>query len=491
MEKIINGESKFINRVLWALVFIFSVVVIANIVVEKPIVHPELLHTMPQLVNHGDESFIEGLYVKTFDLNIVEGGGYRPRALGFLIGYVEANLIVHINKFIEWGIRQPFIYIGAIIFLVGIALLISLLFPAISRPASALIGISFLFFANVQTSLYVFHGRSAKVLAFSATLLLLYYFFKHKDKIETKNYAYIALLSVCFFILSTLDEMVFMALLCLTGISIVVSIIRKKINYVTIIFFISCLIYVSYYLWWGRAIFEHFTTIELLTHVHIDKIYHYATAIFEVLYNMITTFFGSFFVDSLAPVTQDFSAPAIIGSGGREATMSDILFGLWKMLGYIMVSLFHNGLLLMVALLTFIASWVSLKFEDKIISGLLLVSGFAIIVVLVVSHPALYALKDLWDSYYFVIPTLFILCAWLYTLSKSNVYKKITPLLMFSCIVIAGGLNSLSMDKYSSLHLQENGGSTKILADERYNNLGEHISPNLFKNVLRKHKSVP
>ena len=266
-----NLNNKYINTTAFLIFLIAIIYFIYNIYIRLPIVHPELVLTFPKLLNHPGEGFIEGLYKKTFNLQIVEFGGYRPRLLAFLIGYIEPNLIVAVNDYFpDWGIRQPFQYLGfGLLIFVG-QKTIQILFPLIPLSSRLLTASSVLFFFNIQTSLYYFHGRSAKVLAFAACLYLINHFLMNKTTYLSfkKNLPYYLLSSLGLFLLATLDEAFLALLALLAAISLVISASERRINNAATTYILTLIIYFIFYVSIGRFLFEFFTPTPLREHTH-------------------------------------------------------------------------------------------------------------------------------------------------------------------------------------------------------------------------------
>ena len=413
--------SRVGSLILGTTTFLYLCFCIYNFVVRPPIIHEELMITMPKLVNKADESFLAGLFQKTFNLEIVEDAGYRSRALGYLVGYIEPNLIVKINEvFPAWSVRQPFLYVGMFLGFLICAKLIRGLFPTISRYGGLFAASSLLFFANLQTGLYIVNGRSAKVLLLPACLFLAYYFIKNIETyidVSLKKLSYLALSSCGVFVLMTLDEQVLAAVCCMTVSAFIISVLQRRVNVVSVIYFAASALYATFHLWWGRAIFQIFTPTSLVTNIHnIGTLYsslspRHVSASWEILQHVMGSFFASNTV---------FVAVACL------------VTVLWSMLG---------------------------NYKEKLIPVLFILSADAITIACILSQTPAYDYKDLWNSNYFCVPFVFIFASMLYVLSKTKMFsqKSIAVFLVLGMGSIAG-VNMQSIDKYYTNFLRPFGG---------------------------------
>lgn len=75
----------------------------------KGTLHPESIGDIANFVK-GMEA--DGIIKTCFNLQMIEGGLYRPRIGAFLIQYFDIQGWIMLNKALKWGGHYPFVIIG-------------------------------------------------------------------------------------------------------------------------------------------------------------------------------------------------------------------------------------------------------------------------------------------------------------------------------------------------------------------------------------------
>ena len=259
----ISTSYKVINYIFWGLGIIIVLFYLFMFFYKQPLVNEEVLpdvtnSLIPWEVKEG-ESFIKAILTRPFDLKITEYGQYRPRYLAFLVQFLDENTFLSIVRtFPAWGNRLLFYIIAMFLTVFSTYYFIRSFYKKLPKGVSFFVASTIIIFQNYQVTTY-WRARSAKLLALPACIFLLTYALKNLNiNFEKKNWKKL-FLAIPVFILMTLDEQVLALVAMILAFAILVSIINKKVNIISPIYFIACILYASFHLWWGKALFLKYT----------------------------------------------------------------------------------------------------------------------------------------------------------------------------------------------------------------------------------------
>lgn len=422
-------ETKGGHILFWVLGILIILLYLTFYFFKQPIIHDEVL---PSNINNlipwevkEDESFFKALITKPFDLNITELGQYRPRYLGFLVQFLDENIFLHLVRWIpSFGNRLPLLPIAAILTVLSIVYFIKTIWKKFPTSFAFFLSTTLLFYQNYQVTTYL-RARTAKLFAVSACIFLLAYALKKLDISFKKKDMKKLWLVFPIFLLMTLDEQVLAVVGFLMVLSILISLLRKKVNLTCVLYTVSCFIYATYHLFWGRWLFEYFTG-PLKEHGHTIK--GSLTGI------GIQRFFDSFSI--LFDIV-----PTII-------FLSSIVFiGFWIYSFYRVPKKEKN--------------------LDKIcISIFLFFMPIFLLMLLINANHDIYFLKSLWRSVYPLIAGILCFLSFLYVLSISKYrFNKSKMFLLLIGILVSFVYNLSHIDQYYGNYLSSNGGFMTRVAD--------------------------
>ncbi len=427
---------KFLDSVCLILGIIVIFIYFGLYMFKQPIVseevRPEVTNNLlPWEVKSGD-NFIIAMLTRPFDLKLTELGQYRPRYLSFLVQFIDENIFFKLTRMIPlWGNRQIFYIITMILMVLSIFSFIKNICPKISKwkGLTLLISSSALMFQNYQVATY-WRARAGKLLAVPVCIFLITFIIKNLNVNITKNNIKRLLYSIPIFLLMTLDEQVLAIVILLTGLSFLFSIINKKINLVSLICLLSCLIYISFHVWWGKALFSYFTG-GLQKHGH--------------------TIAGS--INGISLKTLKESIEILMSTIPKMIFMSILVFiVIWIIC---LIKLITNKEMNKVE-----------KLKKITISVFLTVSPIVLLMLMIDSHSAIYTLPCLWKSIYPLISTVILFLSLIYLLGNSE-FK--TELIKYIVILI-GMLTSLiynisNVNSYYGAYLTNKGGFMNTITD--------------------------
>ena len=425
LDKIVN--SSLFNKICFIVAILIMGLYFSLYMLKQPIVdeevRPEITNNLiPWEVKNGD-NFFKAMLTRPFNLNITEMGQYRPRYLAFLVQFLDENLFLKITRLISsFGNRQPFYILSMFLFVGTMYYFIKSIWKKCPNGCVLLISSMLLMFQNYQVATY-WRARSAKLLALSACIFLITYVINNLNiKFEKKNLKKL-FLSIPIFLLMTLDEQVLAIGALLFGLAIIFSIINKKINLSTAIMSVSCFLYGSFHLWWGKALFRHFTG-GLQRHGH--------------------TIGGS--ISGISFKTFDESFEILKTTIPKVIFMSFVVFALVWIYCFIKIS-FNK----------------TLEKKEKIkkltIALFLTLSSFILLMLMIDAHNAIYTLPCLWKSVYPLISTIILFMSLIYLLANTEFkYNFIRYIIIFVGLSISFVYNLLHITNYYGAYLVEKGG---------------------------------
>lgn len=255
--------SKLFNQALFVLGILVICTYFGFYMFKQPIVdeevRPEYNNNLVLFEVKEGESFLKEMIKKPFNLNITEFGQYRPRYMAFLVQFLDENIFLKTTRLVPiFGNRQPFYIISMFLTVISMVYFIKSIWKKCPNGLALFISSTLLLFQNYQVATY-WRARSAKLLALSACIFLIAYIINHLEINLEKGKLKKVWLAIPIFLLMTLDEQVLAIGALLLGLSVLFSIINKKVNLSSVIMAVSCTLYASFHLWWGKALFKHFT----------------------------------------------------------------------------------------------------------------------------------------------------------------------------------------------------------------------------------------
>lgn len=400
---------------------------------KQPIVNEEVLpevtnSLIPWEVKSGD-NFFEAMITRPFNLHITEYGQYRPRYLAFLVQFFDENIFLKITRILPlWGNRLVFYILAMFLTVFSLYYFIRTVWDKMPKGLALLISSTVIMFQNYQVTTY-WRARSAKLLALSACIFLITYMIKKID-IEFKIKEWKKLfISIPIFLLMTLDEQVLAIAFLILGISVLFSIINKKINISSVVYFISCTLYGTFHLFWGKALFLKYTG-ELHRHGH--------------------TIEGS--VKGISLNTLNESIQILDKTLPKIVFLSMIIFVIIYLYSFIKIILEKTDI------------------KEKVLTILmsLFISGSSIILLMLMidAHSAIYDVPCLWKSVYPLVSTVILFMSLIYVMSKSNYkYENFKYLILLVGVIISLSYNLLNVNSYYGAYLDTKGGFRDTTTD--------------------------
>lgn len=431
-QKIVT--SKTFNRICLILGIFVIFIYFGFYMFKQPLVdeevRPEVTNNLiPWEVKEGD-NFLIAMATRPFNLNITELGQYRPRYLAFLVQFLDENIFLRVTRFVPiFGNRQPFYILAMLLTVLSLYYFIRNIWEKCPKGTALFISSIMLMFQNYQVATY-WRARSAKLLALSACVFLITYIIKNLDVKLEKNKVKKILLSIPFFLLMTLDEQVLAIVVLLCGLSILFSIINKKVNLSSVITTISCLLYGSFHLWWGKKLFAYFTG-GLQKHGHT----------IEGSINGISI---NTFIDSLKIL---------------KSTIPKIIFmSFWV---FVIVWLYCFVKLIISKNLT-----KKERLEKVLISLFLAFAAVLLLMLMIDAHSAIYTLPCLWKSVYPLIATVILFMSLIYLFANVEFkYNFIKYILIVVGLFISLIYNINNISSYYGAYLTNKGGFMSSFTD--------------------------
>lgn len=401
------------------------------------IIHPEVYEDFPNYANERIGLLLYNFVPKIFNNDMIEQGLYRPRVLAFIWQYFDTNLMIMIDKIMPgFGIKMPLTLL-----VIPISMLVwRYVFIKMFRESYAKIGILFgtilLFIPNIQTATY-FYLRSAKIIAPIVVIGILNYGISHLSdeftvRLYKDNWKSNVGCIVLIFILCTLDEQVIAISAFIIALSVLNMLFTKKMQRITVNFIAAIAMYIIYYKWWGRWLFEYFTPGQLKPHIH-----------------------------NMSMIVEDFKFSFLI-----EAA---------EIYNKILLSTFNNYIIIGMVFGLIIGLWFCIeRWEEKLISISIIGFSFALTVALLIGLPILYYYNDMILSIYFICPILIFIYGIIYTISKAKqiILVKINGVsigktLVLTMISLCFLYNIRNIEQCHLRHLGINGGMVQF-RDENY-----------------------
>lgn len=426
--------SKWGNRILLILGIFIMLTYLFFFFFEEPIVNeevrPEVTNNLtPWEVKEGD-NFFKAMIERPFDLRITEYGQYRPRYLSFLIQFFEENTFLKLTRaFPMWGNRAAFFPLAMILAVISLVYFMKVVWKKIPTGLALFVSSTIVMFQNYQVATY-WRARSAKLFAVSAVVFLLAFAIKNLSvKMEKKNLLKLLFIPLIF-LLMTLDEQVLAISAMLAALSVLFCFIDKKINLSVVLYTGATILYGTFHLWWGKALFSHFTG-GLAKHGH-----------------------------SIGTTIKNFNFALFKQAGAiLSTTIGKVIF----------LSVF---VFLVFSIYAFYRLWKTddsnkEKIRKIFIGGFLFVSSIVLLAIMIDSHVAIYNIKCLWISVYPLVPTIILFLGFIYVLGNSKfVIDSIKPFVLLVGVSIALVYNLGHIDStYYGAYLVENGGFMSEVTD--------------------------
>lgn len=416
----------------------------------KPaLMHFEIIANVKHFLGTEMSGFKDMLH-KSFNLDMIEDGQYRPRIMAFVIQYLDIKGWKILNQiFPWWGGRFPMTLVAIPICMGGAYTILRKLFKESSQELCIFVSSLFLFLPNYQATTYFFM-RTAKLIAPGIALCVIGLFFCKREYMQPlkefniKNIIYIVLL----FILSTVDEQILAVLVILLGATLFDSIMKQKSTRWLHIYTETIVFYCIYHLTWGKMLFQHFTPEPLKQHPH---------TFMKVIENW----------------------PHYIRNG-------------FMMYAGAVSHLFFDNTVIIIAMLL-IYSYLIYRTKEKkecILSFYFMVMGICLSICLVTAHPIIITLYEQKKGMYYNIPILLFIIGYLYAWSiqeiKGNKITAIALLFLINFIFIYTHIDAIHLT-----HATEDG-KPALTNEEEYNNflnsdvaMKHHITESYFNNMLK------
>lgn len=387
--------------------------------------HAENYNDFPKFLNDPSESFLKNLLYKTFDLAMIEGGGYRPRALAFGWQYIETNFVALLNHYLPfWKLRLPFILFCIPLSIYGFGKLGDLYIKKNGKIFGWFIGSTILFLPSFQVSTYWFL-RSAKLITpFLGICLIVQYFVIDNDILITKkNIIKEFLWSIGLFALCTFDEQLLLTILFLNGIFFLRSLKAKKIQIRLLTYSFALIQYIFFYCCWGKWLFNNFTSIQIVEH-------------------------GQTF----SMIFEQFSIAYF-----KEALSSFFDTIIWNVN--------NNKMLFSMLLALFIIAFINCK--EKIVKIrvlFLLMFAFGLSLCIIIGLPGVYMYEDLQKGIYLLYMVLIIYFTYIYLVLnwKESKYTQLRNLIVAFFMLMVVVVSSMQIKKYPLIHLGIYGGNSNL-----------------------------
>ncbi len=425
-------EKKIGKVVFYSLGFILISIYLILYFFKEPIVDEEVKPTsinnlIPWEIKDGENFLIE-IFKRPFNLNITEVGQYRPRYLAFFVQCLEENIFLRLVRTIPaYGNRAPFYPIAMILVVLSIVYFIRIVWKKSNTSFAFFIASFIPLFQNFQVTTY-WRARSAKIFALAACIFLIGYCLKHlEENFEFKKW-YKTLISIPFFILMTLDEQVLALVIILALGLILISIIDKKVKNMCVAMSMSSIIYATYHLWWGKAIFLHFTG-SLAKHGHTIE-----GALTTLNLEIVKDAFMILFSQVISKIV--FLIP--------------ILFLICWLAFFLKIEKSKN----------------KEAIKENILSIGLLLIPIIILMMLISAHKDIYIVECLWKSVYILVPGVLLFLSLIYVLAKSKTrIENIKPFILIGAMIPSFIYNINHIDEYYINYLDEQGGFITMATD--------------------------
>ncbi len=432
-SQLLNSSSG--KQFLWICSISLGFLYLYNFFTLPPLVHAETFITFPQLANSPAEGFWANLPEKSFDLARIENGGYRPRALGFVIGYMDTNLMMHLNESIpNWGPRLPFTLLAAFLLVFSVFRITRTFFPTLPMEAALLAGCSFLFFQNFEVATFLYL-RSAKVICPAVCLLLIDYYLRTRENGSVKALSPGALLSgLLIFIASTLDEQVLAVVFFLFVFSLFFRIKNKEASAPFYTLSISLVLYLIFYFLLGPALFGAYT-------------------------------------DSINPHHHNFK-DALLALNAETIERAGEIFV------HLLHALCSNFFVLVPVIFICGAAWFKLRNTDKLTSIAMLLFAFALIAGVIGALQPSYIFKEQWNGVYFLPAACLILVALLYILAATefNFVNRLSGLLLACFFLFTAFFNTQRINSFYNNYTSPHFGSGWAVYDTKDLMTKEHAA---------------
>lgn len=387
--------------------------------------HAENYNDFPKFLNKSDESFWKNLLYKTFDLGMIEGGGYRPRALAFGWQYIETNFVIWLNQYLPcWNLRLPFILFCIPLSIYEFGKLGDLCIKKNGKIFGWFLGAAILFLPSFQVSTYWFL-RSAKLITpFLGICLIVHNFVIDNDILRTKKNIIKELLwSIGLFVLCTFDEQLLLTILFLDGIFFLRSLKEKKIKIRFLTFSFSLIQYILFYCLWGKWLFEKYTSIPIVEHGQT----------FSMIFEQFS--FAYF----------------------KEAISSFVEVIIWNVN--------NNKMLFAILLALFIIAFINCK--EKIVQIrvlFLLMFAFGLSLCIIIGLPGVYMYEDLQKGIYLLYMVLLIYFTYIYLVLnwKESKYTQLRNLIVAIFMLTVVIVSIMQIRIYPLIHLGIYGGNSNL-----------------------------
>ncbi|MFA6303587.1 MAG: hypothetical protein WC627_10735 [Legionella sp.] len=365
-------------------------------------IHYEFTKTAPRYLLSPEQGFFSNFMNHVFNLRITEGGLYRPRILCFIIQYIDTNLSFQLFKsYPEFGIKLPSYGFAIIATVASFLYFWKTLFKNSGYGIALIGGASLLYFDSfLNTSFMVLRG--AKFLIPAVGLFCVSIFLRtSQHQFSWKQSFYCMLMACLIFILSMLDEQIVCFVFFITFCAMLLSIKEKKSNQAFIIFTTSAVLYVFYYFYLGRILFDTFTPGGILTAHHP----HQYKDVLRLNHNAI------------------YYSIQMLGYN-----LSLLGIALWILAGIFFVSLIH-------------IQQKKIPMNNKLIALFLFTFPILLTSIMITSHPSIYRIGVLWEIFYLPFPVFLLVLCIIYTVYLADFNSKIvnnTLAIIFSIICISG-----------------------------------------------------
>ncbi len=425
-------EKKAGKILLYSLGIILISIYIILYFFKEPIVDEEV---RPQSINNlipweikEGENFLLEIFKRPFNLNITEVGQYRPRYLAFFTQCLEENIFLKLVRAIPaYGNRAPFYPIAMICVVLALVYFIKTVWNKSTTSFAFFISSFIPLFQNFQVTTY-WRARSAKIFTLAVCIFLIGYCIRHLEEEFKLNKWYKTLLAIPFFMLMTLDEQVLALVMMLVLGLIIVSIIDKKVKNLCVTLSLSSIIYLTYHLFWGKALFLHFTG-SLAKHGHTIE-------------GAVTTLNLNVIKDALIILLEQVISKIVF--------LIPILFLVFWILFFCKIEKSKNK--------------DAIK-KNILAIGLLLIP-IVILMMLISAHNDIYTVECLWKSVYILVPGVLLFLSFIYVIANSKTrIENLKPFILIGAMIPSFVYNINHIDEYYINYLSEQGGFITVATD--------------------------
>lgn len=367
------GKLKFVT-------IVFSFAVIGVYVYDwfhyLGVFHPESINDIIMYVRGIRNS---GVLRTCFDLATVEGGGYRPRLLAFLIQYYDVEGWILLNRLTEWGGHYPFVLVGIPFLVVGGYCTLNKICGEEYKACNFLIASLFLFEPQYLVTTFLF-CRTAKLLTVGFGICVSVFLWKLKLDRGSRLWRYFKEVSASFVIslLCTEDEQLLIIMVVLASIFVIDTFNNKNSWAKVRICFESLVFYEIYYKWWGRILFEKYTTVQIVPHFH--------------------TFQGAF-----AELSENMK------------------YGLFVYCNALKYALFNSRISVIVFVVLFCIILLRCRWKVRLVCLELVISAIVLSGGMVSAHPGIYSIPELSHGMYFIVGIFMTFIAFIYAAVEAKI----------------------------------------------------------------------